>query len=83
MTSSKERNIGGFFLKSNIYFIWILFEILFELEKYAFLGQKNVHFDLNILSRRRKLVLVFLEFFLSENISYQKYIRGDNMTSSK
>ena len=33
MTSSKERNIGGEILKSNKYFICILF----ELEKYAFL----------------------------------------------
>ena len=45
MTSSKEWNIGGIFLKSNKYFIWILFAILFELEKHAylkiaFLGQK-------------------------------------------
>ena len=35
-------------LKSNKYFIWICFDILFELEKYAFfknciLGQENVH----------------------------------------
>ena len=57
MTSSKERNIGEEILKSNLYFIWILFAILFELEKYAFLkiaflGQKNVHFVLNILFRR-------------------------------
>ena len=57
MTSSKERNIGGIFLKSNIYFIWILFEILFEFEKYAFLkiaflGQNNVHFVLNNRFRR-------------------------------
>ena len=55
-------------LKSNKYFIWILFVILFELEKYAFfkiafLGQENVHFVLNILFRRRKLFLAFLEFF--------------------
>ena len=68
MTSSKERNIGGNFLKSNIYIIWILFEILFVLKKYAFLkiaflGQRNVHFVLNILFRRWKLFLAFLEFF--------------------
>ena len=49
MTSSKERNIGEQNLKSNYYFICILF----ELEKYAFLkiaflGQKNVHLVLNI-----------------------------------
>ena len=41
--------------------------ILFELEKYAFLiafsGQENVHFVLNILFRRRKFVLVFLDFY--------------------
>ena len=37
MTSSKERNIGGEILKSNLYLIWILFAILFELQKYAFL----------------------------------------------
>ena len=45
MTFQKERNIGGKILKSNKYFIRILFAILFELEKYAFLkipflGQK-------------------------------------------
>ena len=44
-------------LKSNKYFIWTFIAILFELEKYAFfkiafLGQKNVHFVLNILFRR-------------------------------
>ena len=33
MTSSKERNIGEEILKSNYYFIRILFGILFELEK--------------------------------------------------
>ena len=42
----------------------ILFAILFELEKYAFLkiaflGQKNVRFVLNILLRRQKLFLAF------------------------
>ena len=52
-----KRNIGGKMLKSNKYFIWDLIPILFELEKYAFskiafLGQKNVHFVLNILFRR-------------------------------
>ena len=56
MTSSKREEYWRNFLKSNKYFIWILFEILFELEKYAFfkiafLGQKNVHFVLNILFR--------------------------------
>ena len=56
MTSSKERNIGEEILKSNYYFIRILFAILFELEKYAFLkiaflGQKNVHYVLNIRFR--------------------------------
>ena len=33
MTSPNDRNIGGETLKSNKYFIWILFAILFELEK--------------------------------------------------
>ena len=37
MTSSKERNIGEEILKSNLYFICILFVILFEWENYAFL----------------------------------------------
>ena len=46
----------------------VLFAILFELEKYAFfkiafLGQENVHFVLNILFRRWKLFLAFLDFF--------------------
>ena len=63
-----KRNTGGKILKSNNYFIWILFEILFELEnmhffKIALLGQKNVHFILNILFRRWKLFLAFLDFF--------------------
>ena len=40
-------------LKSNIYVIWIFIAFLFELKKMyvfkiAFLGQKNVHFVLNI-----------------------------------
>ena len=52
MTSSKREEYWRKNLKSNKYFIWILSEILFELEKYAFLkiaflGQKNVHFVLN------------------------------------
>ena len=42
--------------------------ILFVLEKYAFfkiafLSQKNVHFVLNILFRRWKLFLAFLDFY--------------------
>ena len=47
--------------------------------KIAFLGQKNVHFVLNILFRRRKLFLAFLEFilyfiriFVSEEFFYLK-----------
>ena len=58
MTSPKsEGNIGGKILKLNKYFIWNFIAILIELEKYAFfkiafLGQKNVHFVLNILFRR-------------------------------
>ena len=56
-------------VKPNYDFICILFAILIELEKYAFfkiafLGRKNVHFVLNILFRRRKLFLAFLEFFI-------------------
>ena len=48
-----KRNIGERNLKSNYNFSAILFAILFELEKYAFLkiaflGQKNAHFVLNI-----------------------------------
>ena len=38
----------------------MIFGILFKI---AFLGQKNVYFVLNILFRRRKLFLAFLEFF--------------------
>ena len=69
MTSLTKRNIGEIILKSNYYFIGILFAILFELETYSFfkisfLGQKNVHFVLNILFRRRKLFLVFFIFFI-------------------
>ena len=54
MSSSKREEYWrrNFKIKF-IFFIWILFAILFELEKYAFLkiaflGQKNVHFVLNI-----------------------------------
>ena len=52
-----KGNIGEEILKSNKYFIWILFANLFELEKYAFskiafLGQKNFHLILNIKFRR-------------------------------
>ena len=48
-----KGNIGGKMLKLNKYLIWDFIAILFELEKYAFfkiafLGQKNVHFVLNI-----------------------------------
>ena len=50
-------------LKSNKYFIWDFTAILFELVKYAFLGQKNVYFVLNILLRRWKLDLAFLDFY--------------------
>ena len=68
MTSSKERNIGEEILKSNYYFICILFAILFELEKTCIfenciLVQKNVHLVLNIRFGRWKLFLEFLEFF--------------------
>ena len=69
MTSPNQRGIlEERFLKSNKYFIWVLFEILFELEKYAFLkiaflGQKNVHFVLNILLRRQ-FFLAFLDYFI-------------------
>ena len=58
MSSPKSKgNIGRKILKLNKYFIWNFIAILFELEKYAFfkiafLGQKNVHFVLNILFRR-------------------------------
>ena len=54
-------------LKSNKWFYLDFIAILFELEKYtffkiAFLGQ-NVHFVLNILFRRWKFVLAFLDFY--------------------
>ena len=67
MTSSNSENIGERILKIKLWFFLCLFATLFELEKYAFfkiafLGQKNVHFVLNILFRRWKLSLAFLEF---------------------
>ena len=64
-----KRNIGERILKSKYDFIGILVAILLELEniaflKIVFLGQKNVHFVLNILFRRWKLILAFFDFFL-------------------
>ena len=59
-----KRNIGERILKSNHYFIGMLF----ELEKYCILEkcilvQNNVHLVLNIRFGRWKLFLDFLEFF--------------------
>ena len=64
-----KRNVGERILKSNYDFIGILFAILLEVEKYAFLkiaflGQKNVHFVLNIRFRRWKLFLAFFRILL-------------------
>ena len=60
-----KRNIGVRNLKSNYDFS----DILFELEKYAFFENyifrpENVHFVLNILFRRRKLFMAFLDFLI-------------------
>ena len=56
-------------LKSLFGFYLSLFGILFPLEKFAcfkncILGANKVHLVLNILFRRRKLVLEFLDFYL-------------------
>ena len=52
MISPKQKKYWRKNIKIKFYLIWTFIAILFELEKYAFLGQKNVHFVLNILFRR-------------------------------
>ena len=59
-------------LKSNKLFIWILFSILFELEKYAFfkiafIAQINVHFVRKLLEDRENL---FRDFWTLFGISF-------------
>ena len=54
-------------LKSNKYFIWIFIDILFGLEKYAFVkialaAQINVHFVRNNFRGPRKFISAFLDF---------------------